>query len=102
VTILAGLAVGLRLAAAVEFSFLLGVVVLTGVTLVDVLKHGKVMVHTYGAASLTIGCLAAAVSAAVAVKWMVSYLRTRSLAIFGWERIAAAGITIVLLVTSVI
>jgi undecaprenyl-diphosphatase len=102
VTLLAGLAVGLTLAAAVEFSFLLGFVTLGGATLYEGITNGSTMVDAYGVVDPLIGLLFAFVAAVVAIRWMVDYLQTRSLAIFGWERLGAAALTAVLLVTSVI
>ena len=118
-TILGGLLVGLRLSAAVEFSFLLGLVTLGAATAkkavwpVDLAEKwaaipgyeaqtalhevaGKydtklggalLMWDTYGPVPLLIGVIAATVSAAVAVKWMVAYLNRRGLGVFGWYRI---------------
>jgi undecaprenyl-diphosphatase len=102
VTLLAGLAVGLTLAAAVEFSFLLGFVTLGGATLYEGVKNGSTMVDAYGVVDPLIGVLFAFLAAVVAIRWMVDYLQTRSLAIFGWERLGAAALTAALLLTSVI
>jgi undecaprenyl-diphosphatase len=88
VTILAGLFLGLRMAAAVEFSFILGLLTLTAATAYDGIKHGKTMVHEYGPLPIVVGFVFAAISAAVAVKWMVAYLNKHGLAIFGYYRIA--------------
>jgi undecaprenyl-diphosphatase len=102
VTLLAAFAIGATLAAAVEFSFLLGLMTLGAATLYETAKNGSTVIDAYGWVDPLVGLVFAFVSAVVAVKWMVSYLRTRSLAVFGWERIAAAGITIALLATSII
>ena len=90
VTILAGILVGLNLAAAVEFSFLLGVVTLTAATAFKSMHDGVAMVEAYGWTTMFIGFFFATVSAAMAVKWMVAYLNRHSLAIFGYYRLLLA------------
>lgn len=90
VTIVGGLLVGLSLPAAVEFSFLLGVVTLTAATAYDALKHGSEMLSTYGPTPLIVGFVAAWLSAVIAIKWMVGYLKSHGLEIFGWYRVALA------------
>jgi undecaprenyl-diphosphatase len=101
-TIVGGLLVGLSIRSAVEYSFLLGVLTLTAATAkkavwkiegigeqYDVWFGGlKLMMDHYGTLSLGIGVVAAAVSAALAVKWLVSYLQSHGLSLFGWYRIA--------------
>jgi undecaprenyl-diphosphatase len=103
-TIFGGLLVGLSLSAAVEYSFLLGVVTLTAATAkkaiwkvegLDSAYHvwfggAKLMWSTYGPLPLAVGVAAAAISAALAVKWLVTYLQSHGLAIFGWYRIILA------------
>ena len=90
ITIVSGVLVGLSLPAAVELSFLLGVITLTAATLYDALKHGPEMLATYGAAPLLIGFVSAWISAVLAVKWMVGYLKSHGMEIFGWYRVALA------------
>ncbi len=102
VTIVAAVLVGLRLSAAVEFSFLLGLGTLSAATMLDLAKHGGEIVDTFGVAAPIVGFVAALVSAVVAVRWMVTYLQRHSLAIFGWYRIGVALIVGVLLVTGTI
>ena len=101
-TICGGLLVGLSIRAAVEYSFLLGVLTLTAATAKDAVGKvkdldpvyntlfggTKLMLHEYGALPMIIGIVAAAVSAAIAVKWLVSYLQSHGLSVFGWYRIA--------------
>lgn len=99
VTLIAGLAIGLTMSAAVEFSFLLGLITLSAATVLDLGKHGGELVDKFGTATPLIGLVAAFITAIVAVRWMVSYLSTRSLTVFGWYRIAAAALCAVLLLT---
>jgi undecaprenyl-diphosphatase len=101
-TICGGLLVGLSLRAAVEYSFLLGVLTLTAATAKDAVGKvngldpvynslfggTKLMLHEYGATTMIIGIAAAAISATIAIKWLVSYLQSHGLKIFGWYRIA--------------
>jgi undecaprenyl-diphosphatase len=96
VTIIAAMAIGFTIAAAVEFSFLLGFLTLSGATLFEVLDNGSLIVEQFGLAAPLLGFLAAFVSAAAAVVWMVGYLQRRSLAIFGWYRLALAATVAVL------
>ncbi len=102
VTILAALAVGATLAAAVEFSFLLGLMTLGAATLYETAKNGSTVIDAYGWFNPLVGLLFAFIFAALAVKWMVSWLQTRSLAVFGWERLVVAAASIGLLITATI
>jgi undecaprenyl-diphosphatase len=90
ITIVGGVLVGLSLPAAVELSFLLGVITLTAATAYDALKHGPEMLATYGVVPLLIGFVSAWISAVLAVKWMVGYLKSHGMEIFGWYRVALA------------
>jgi len=99
VTILGGLIVGLGMDAALEFSFLLGLVTLTAATVHDGYKHGATMLHDYDPTTMAVGFVAAAVAAAVAVTWMLHYLRRRGMAVFGYYRIALALVVAALLWT---
>ena len=102
VTILAALAVGTTLAAAVEFSFLLGLMTLGAATLYETAKNGSTVIDAYGWFNPLVGLLFAFVFAALAVKWMVAWLQTRSLAVFGWERLVVAAASIGLLIAGTI
>ncbi len=102
VTILAALVLGLSLAAAVEFSFLLGLVTLGGATVYETLTNGSTMFDAYGWLDPLLGLIAAFIAAMIAVKWMVGYLQRHSFAIFGWYRIVVAAVATVLVVTGTI
>lgn len=75
-TIMAALALGLARPAAAEFSFILGMITLTaagGYKLLDAWKDGEI--HGASALDLTLGFLAAAVSAFVVVKWLLQFVQ---------------------------
>jgi undecaprenyl-diphosphatase len=102
VTIVGGILVGLSLPAAVEFSFLLGVLTLGAATAYDGLKHGQAMLQTFEPQALAIGLIFAFISAVVSVKWMVAYLNRHGLEIFGWYRVVLAVVVAGLLAMKVI
>jgi undecaprenyl-diphosphatase len=102
VTLLAGLAIGLSVSAAVEFTFILGLLTLGAATAFDALKHGKELVDTYGLLNPLVGFIAAFVTALFVVRWLVRYLERHGIAIFGWYRLAIAALTLVLLATGVL
>ncbi|MCU0780640.1 MAG: undecaprenyl-diphosphate phosphatase [Akkermansiaceae bacterium] len=116
-TIVGGLVVGLSVRAAVEYSFLLGVLTLTAATCkkavwkVSVegapdydawLGGARLMWDSYGALPTVAGLAAAAISAAIAVKWLVSYLQSHGLAIFGWYRIGVGLLVAALVLGGVV
>ncbi len=102
VTIVGGVLVGMSLSAAIEFSFLLGVVTLGAATCYDGLKHGRVMLDHYGPMEMILGFLFAFISAVIAVKWMVNYLKRHGMAVFGYYRIAVAVVVAAMLLAGVI
>lgn len=102
VTIAAGVLLGMSLAAAVEFAFLLGVVTLLAATAHDSLKHGGELMRDVGPMNILLGLAAAAVSAWLAIEWMVSYLRKHGLAVFGYYRVAIAVVVGLLLIYKVL
>jgi undecaprenyl-diphosphatase len=96
-TILGGLGVGLSPSRAAEFSFLLGLPTLGAACLFKLMKqlkaHGLDFVEPLGGwGPVIVGMLAATISAAVAVKWLVGYLERHSFAAFGVWRIAVATV----------
>lgn len=101
-TILGALLVGVSVAAAVEFSFLLGFATLTAASGYKLLTGGDTLVEQFGVVTPLIGAFAAFVSAVLAIKWLVTYLERHDLTVFAWYRFAVAGLAVVLLLTGVL
>lgn len=102
VTILAATTIGLSVPAAVEFSFLLGFVVLSGATVYEAASSGQGLVAAYGIASPLLGLAVAFVTSYLSMRWMVAYVTRRGLAVFGWYRIGIGVVVAGLLLTGVL
>jgi undecaprenyl-diphosphatase len=83
------------MAAAVEFSFLLGLLTLSAATAYEGLKHGKEMIADYGMAMPTVALVTAFVAAVVSVRFMVGSLAKYGLTPFGYYRIVLAIVCVV-------
>ena len=94
-TILAALALGLNRPAATEFSFLLGVPTLLAAGAYSALKAMKDPAAPPPDWGLfAIGALVSAVTAFLAVKWLLRFIQTHTFIAFGWYRVAMGGITL--------
>jgi undecaprenyl-diphosphatase len=102
VTILGGRLAGLSLKESVTFSFLLGMLTLTAATIYKLLGQGQEMVQILGVHNLVLGTLVAWVSAWIAVKSMVTYLKKHGLGLFGFYRVALGIITTLLLIQGIL
>jgi undecaprenyl-diphosphatase len=92
VTIVAGYLAGLSPAKAAEFSFLVGLPTLTGAAVFKAWKAGPAMIAVFGWGPVLLGAAVAAVSAALAVKFLVSFLARRGLQFFAYYRLALAAV----------
>lgn len=89
-TILGCRLVKVRMMAAVEFSFLLGLLTLSAATAYEGLKHGKELIADYGVAMPLVSLVTAFVAAVVSVRFMVGALGKYGLTPFGYYRIILA------------
>jgi undecaprenyl-diphosphatase len=102
VALVGGLLAGLTLAAAVELSFLLGVLTLGAAAVWKGTKHGDALLHDVGTQALVLGFLAAALAALVSVRWLRAWVASHGLAPFGWYRLGLAVVVTALLLAGVV
>lgn len=91
-TIVGGYFVRLNPKQSAEFSFLLGLVTLSAATAYKTLQSGAAMVQVFGTVDIVIGCIVAAITAALAVRFLVNYLTRHGLLAFAIYRILLAAI----------
>jgi undecaprenyl-diphosphatase len=101
-TIVAALLLGLRITAAAEFSFLLGLLTLGAATAYEALRGGTMLLQQFSPGALLLGFATATVSAALAVSWLVGFLNRRGVAPFGWYRLGIAVLLTVLLWSNIV
>ncbi len=89
-SIIGGLSLGISRESIVEFSFLLAVPTLLAATGFDVIKNSHAF-STSDVYMLTIGSLAACITALISIKYFLKYIRHHSLVPFGIYRILLAG-----------
>lgn len=90
VTIVAGYLAGFNPARAAEFSFLVGLPTLAGAAAYKGLKSGPAMIQVFGWSHVLLGAVVAAISAALAVKFLVHFLGRHGLALFAYYRLGLA------------
>jgi len=90
-TITGGVLRGLSPKAAAEFSFLLGLPTLGAACLYKLAtNHGEI--KALGSTNVVLGVVVAAVTAAVAIKWLVGFLSRHGMIAFGIYRIVLAAV----------
>ncbi len=92
VTMVGGYFCGLSPARAAEFSFLVGLPTLAGAAVYKGAKAGPAMIAVFGWPHVLVGTLVAAVSAALAVRFLVHYLTRHGLGVFAVYRLLLAGL----------
>jgi undecaprenyl-diphosphatase len=90
VTIVAGYLAGLNPAKAAEFSFLVGLPTLAGAAVYKAVRSGPAMIEVFGWTNVLLGALVAAISALIAVKFLVHFISRHGLAVFAYYRLALA------------
>jgi undecaprenyl-diphosphatase len=92
VTIVGGYLSGLSPVKAAEFSFLVGLPTLAGAAVYKSFKSGPAMIEVFGWQSVLFGGAVAAISAAIAVRFLVTFLSKNGLAVFAYYRLVMAAV----------
>jgi undecaprenyl-diphosphatase len=96
VTIVGGYLAGLNAAKAAEFSFLVGLPTLAGAAVYKAARSGPAMIEVFGWPDVLLGAGVAAISALLAVKFLVHFISRHGLALFAYYRLALAFALLVL------
>jgi undecaprenyl-diphosphatase len=92
-SILMAMAIGVARPAATEFSFLLGIPTLIAAgaySVLSALRHPEPLQEPIG--PLIVATIVAAVTAFIAVRWLLRYVQTHTFIPFGWYRILLGGL----------
>lgn len=90
-TIIGALMIGVSRVAAAEFTFLLAVPIMIGASAVKLLDFGLHFTATEGAVLLT-GMVVAFVVSVLAIRFLMSFIKTNDFKVFGWYRIILAAV----------
>jgi undecaprenyl-diphosphatase len=101
-TIITGLALGLKRAAAARFAFLLAIPITLGAGLKKVIEVSSQNGFAQDGWVYLAGLLASTVSGYLCIRYLLHYLKTHSLRPFGWYRLALSVLLIILLLTGLL
>ena len=96
ITITAGLAAGMNRKESVRFSFLLGIPVFFGATLLKTVEAAQNGISA-SAAALLIGFVVAFLSGIFAIKFLLKFVESHHLTVFVWYRIVLGVLVLILL-----
>lgn len=93
-TILGGLLLGISRTAAAEFTFILGIPVMFGASLLKIVKFGFAFT-SLELAVLAAGTVTAFLVSLAVIRFLMDFVRRHSFNVFGWYRIALGAVVIV-------
>lgn len=89
---------GFRREHAAKYSFMLAIPTILAASGLDLLKMKDVVISNADHMDvLVVGFVTAAVSAFIVIRWLISYIQSNSLVMFGWYRVIAGIILLILL-----
>lgn len=95
-TIIGALSVGVDRKSAAEFSFFQAIPLIAAATVYDLWKNCDAMTVS-GMSLLAVGFITSFVGALIVIKWMLNYVTRHGFTVFGWYRIVAGLIGLILL-----
>lgn len=95
-TMVGGVMLGLSKKAAAEFSFFLSMPTMAGAFAYDLYANRSILDFS-AITEIAVGFAVAFATAALVVKWVLSYLTSHGFALFGWWRIIVGSLTLALL-----
>ena len=95
-TIVGARLLGASTRAAAEFSFFLSMPTMAGAFAYDLYKN-RAILDTSAITEIAIGFAVAFVTAVLVVRWVLGYVSAHGFALFGWWRIIAGGLALLLL-----
>lgn len=94
-TIVGALWLGVSRKASAEFSFFLGIPVIVGAGLLDLMKHHAVLSSREDWLVLGVGTVVSFIVALLCIRWLVAWVSHRDFTIFAWLRIITGVIVLV-------
>lgn len=94
-TIIGALWFGVSRKAAAEFSFFLGIPVLVGAGLLDLIKHKDALATSEDWVVLGVGTLVSFIVALLCIRWLVAWVSRRDFTIFAWLRIITGVLVLI-------
>ena len=96
--IVGGMYMRIEKKALTEFTFLLAVPTMCAATFYSIYKHPESVTHLSNSLPLLVGFITSFVVALIVIKMFITYIRTRSFAIFGYYRIIIALLALFILI----
>jgi undecaprenyl-diphosphatase len=94
-TIIGALWLGVSRKASAEFSFFLGIPVIIGAGLLDLLKHRDVLSSSEDWMVLGVGTIVSFIVALLCIRWLVAWVSRRDFTIFAWLRIVTGVVVLI-------
>lgn len=94
-TIIGALWLGVSRKASAEFSFFLGIPVIVGAALLDLIKHGEVLTTTEDWVVLGVGTVVSFIIALLCIRLLVAWVSRRDFKVFAWLRIITGIVVLI-------